>query len=111
MLEVACLAFVSTLIRVVSEEFEVVSTLLQGMEAEHLSIFKAIRTCPALIAFFRAKDYHSTDGQAKFDEIRQEITLRLRNNVFKNALFNTVQLAHRVLGPFIVEGASLRSVC
>ena len=60
--------------------FSRLQELLSGIEAQHLSIFKEIRQCDALLRFFRDNDYHSTEGERKFQFIRDQITLQMGND-------------------------------
>ena len=92
------------------DTFKRLEVLFRGITPQQLSVFRAVRQCDGLIGFFRDNHFHSEEGKARFQGLRQEITLRIRNDAFKNGLFNDLLTAHRCLAPFIQQNIPLRSV-
>ncbi len=86
-------------------------TILKGVKSLHLDLFKSLRHCSSLLKFFRENDFHSPKGAARFDSIREKVTLHIRSDPFKNSILNQFTLAHRCLAPFIQQDSKLEKVC
>ena len=95
-------------LRDIPNVFSDVRQIFAGLSPQHLSIFDEVRSCGNLINFFRETKFHSPDGQRRWQELRENITIRLRGDSFKSALLNAVIASYYCLTPFIFTGISLR---
>ena len=95
-------------LRDIPNVFSDVRQIFAGLSPQHLSIFEVVRSCGNLVSFFRETKFHLPDGQRRWQELRENITMRLRGDSFKSALLNAVIASYHCLTPFILTGISLR---
>ncbi|CAF5174387.1 unnamed protein product, partial [Rotaria magnacalcarata] len=93
-------------LREITQAYSILQECFQNLTHQHLQLIKTAVECINVIEMMKKSDLYSTNGQRRFQELRDNLTTQFQLQEFNNMILNSWIMTYSLIEPFTFKAKS-----
>ncbi|CAM4822618.1 unnamed protein product [Rotaria magnacalcarata] len=93
-------------LREITQAYSILQECFQNLTHQHLQLIKTAVECFNVIEMMKKSDLYSTNGQRRFQELRDNLTTQFQLQEFNNMILNSWIMTYSLIEPFTFKAKS-----
>jgi hypothetical protein len=90
-------------LREITEAYKILQEKFQNLAPQHLRLIKIVVECANVVNMMKKSDLYSTNGQRRFQELRDNLTTLFQLQERNNMILNSWIMTYGLIKPFIYK--------